>query len=56
MLMRRITTVFWVVLALLSALWLLADPSALQPAGFLPLRGLVVQLSGLLAMAASAWP
>jgi len=31
-------------------LWMIADPVALQPAGFFPLRSAMVQISGLLAM------
>lgn len=49
--MRRIKVAFWGALALLSALWLAADPLALQPAGFFALRGSMVQHSGVLAMA-----
>ncbi len=49
--MKRIKAAFWGVLALLSALWLMADPSALQPSNFLALRRSVVQYSGILAMA-----
>jgi predicted ferric reductase len=49
--MRRIKTAFWVMLIALGVLWLLADPAALQPAGFFALRGSLVQASGVLAMA-----
>ncbi|WP_445500718.1 ferredoxin reductase family protein [Microvirga sp. G4-2] len=48
--MGHIKIAFWGALALLAALWLLADPLALQPAGFFALRGSMVQLSGVLAM------
>ncbi|TCZ52275.1 ferric reductase [Roseicella aquatilis] len=48
--MRRLQLTFWGGLALLSALWLLADPGALAPAGFFVLRGSLVQYSGILAM------
>ena len=48
--MRRIKILFWAVLAAVALLWVIADPVALQPAGFFPLRGSMVQLSGLLAM------
>lgn len=48
--MRRIKLLFWASLAAVAVLWLIADPLALQPAGFFPLRNAVVQLSGLLAM------
>jgi predicted ferric reductase len=41
---------FWGGFALLAGLWLIADPLALRPAGFFPLRGSMVQLSGVLAM------
>lgn len=37
-------------LILLSLLWLAADPSALQAAGFFALRGAMVQYSGILAI------
>lgn len=48
--MGHIRIAFWGGLALLAGLWLLADPLALQPAGFFALRGSMVQLSGVLAM------
>jgi predicted ferric reductase len=48
--MRRIKVAFWIALALLTGLWLAADPLALQPSGFFALRGSMVQLSGVLAM------
>lgn len=48
--MGHIKFAFWGALVLLAALWLLADPLALQPAGFFALRGSMVQLSGVLAM------
>ena len=48
--MGRIKAAFWAAPVLLAVLWLAADPSALQPAGFFALRGSMVQLSGLLAM------
>ena len=49
--MRHIKTGFWSTLALLTVLWLAADPLALQPSGFFPLRNSMVQYSGILAMA-----
>lgn len=48
--MRRIDIVFWGTLFLLAGLWWIADPLALQPSGFFPLRSAMVQLSGVLAM------
>ena len=48
--MKRLKIVFWVSLAAVVALWILADPLALRPAGFFPLRNAMVQLTGLLAM------
>jgi len=48
--MKRIEIVFWATLALLAGLWLAADPLALRPAGFFPLRSSLIQLTGLLAM------
>ncbi|MDQ7246779.1 ferredoxin reductase family protein [Dongia sedimenti] len=48
--MNRIKIAFWAALALLSLLWLAADPGALQPAGFFALRSGMVQWSGILAM------
>ena len=48
--MRHIKIAFWAALALLAALWLAADPLALQPSGFFALRGSMVQISGVLAM------
>lgn len=48
--MRRIAIALWGLLALLSLLWLVADPRALLPAGFFAARGAMVQYSGILAM------
>lgn len=48
--MRRIGVVFWGTLVLVSALWWLADPHALRESGFFPLRGALVQYTGVLAM------
>ncbi|WP_367068449.1 ferric reductase-like transmembrane domain-containing protein [Oryzisolibacter sp. LB2S] len=48
--MTRIKTIFWAALALVAVLWFAADPAALRVAGFFPLRGAMVQISGLLAM------
>lgn len=48
--MAHIKIAFWGALAFLAGVWLVADPVALQPAGFLGLRGSMVQLSGALAM------
>lgn len=48
--MRRIKMVLWATIALSVVLWLAADPSALQPAGFFAIRGSMLQLSGVLAM------
>lgn len=49
--MRRVELTFWGALVLLGALWLAADPSVLQTAGFFALRGSMVQLTGILALA-----
>jgi len=48
--MVQIKAVFWGALVLLAGLWLIADPAALFPSGFFPLRGSMVQLTGVLAM------
>lgn len=48
--MRHIKIAFWAALVLLAALWLVADPLALQASGFFVLRGSMVQISGVLAM------
>ncbi|MBS0291867.1 MAG: ferric reductase-like transmembrane domain-containing protein [Proteobacteria bacterium] len=48
--MKPVKIVFWGLLALVAALWFAADPAALQASGFFPLRGSMVQISGLLAM------
>jgi len=50
--MRHFKLAFWGIIALLTALWLLAEPSVFQAADFLALRGLMVQYSGIVAMAA----
>lgn len=49
--MQNIRRTFLGLLALLSALWLVAEPSVLQAAGFFPLRNAMVQYSGVIAMA-----
>lgn len=48
--MRTIKLTFWGALALLAGLWLAAEPQVLAATGFFPLRGSMVQASGLLAM------
>ncbi len=48
--MRNIRRTLWGLLVLLSALWLLAEPSVFASAGFFPLRNAIVQYSGVLAM------
>lgn len=48
--MRTIKLTFWGALALLAALWLAAEPQVLAAAGFFPLRGSMVQATGVLAM------
>ena len=50
--MRHIKLALWGMLALLTVLWLLAEPQLFQPANFLALRGTMVQYSGIIAMAA----
>lgn len=50
--MRRVSISLWALLALLSALWLAAEPSVFQPQGFFALRNAMVQYSGILAMGA----
>ncbi len=48
--MRTIKLTFWGALALLAALWLAAEPQVFAAAGFFPLRGSMVQATGVLAM------
>lgn len=48
--MRNIKRTFWGVLALLSALWVLAEPQVFQPANFFALRATMVQYSGVVAI------
>ncbi|MFN8684126.1 ferric reductase-like transmembrane domain-containing protein, partial [Paracoccus sp. P2] len=50
--MQNIKLTFWALLALLTALWLLAEPTVFQPANFFALRGTMVQYTGIIAMAA----
>ncbi|AZO00761.1 ferric reductase [Mesorhizobium sp. M9A.F.Ca.ET.002.03.1.2] len=50
--MRNIKRAFWGMLALVSVLWIFAEPQLFQPASFLALRGTMVQYSGIIAMAA----
>lgn len=44
--MRNIRRTLWGLLILLSALWLLAEPSVFKSAGFFPVRNAIVQYSG----------
>lgn len=48
--MRRITWVFWSILAVLAFLWLLAEPEAFHIRGIFPARSLLAQLTGVLAI------
>jgi len=48
--MRSIKIAFWVIAGAPVLLFLLADPSILFPAGFLPFRTTMVQLTGILAI------
>lgn len=48
--MRNIKRAFWGMMALLSALWLLAEPSIFQPSGFFALRSAMIQYSGIIAI------
>ena len=48
--MRNIKIVFWGALALLTVLWMVAEPLALQWTGLAVLRGQMIQYSGILAM------
>ncbi len=50
--MKRITIAFWSVFAAMSLAWLVVEPSVVTTATFIPMRNLMVQHSGLLAMAA----
>lgn len=48
--MRTIKLTFWAALAVLAALWLVAEPEVFAASGFFPLRGSMVQATGVLAM------
>ncbi|MCU0894856.1 MAG: ferric reductase-like transmembrane domain-containing protein [Rhodospirillales bacterium] len=48
--MRTVKRAFWAALALLAALWLASDPRVFAAQGFFPLRGSMVQATGVLAM------
>lgn len=48
--MRNFKRAFWAALAVLALLWLVAEPSVFQSSTFLELRGLMVQLTGVLAI------
>lgn len=50
--MRHIKFTFWGALALLTVLWLAAEPTVFQPTGFFAFRGVIVQYTGIIAMAA----
>lgn len=53
--MRNITRAFWAFLALLTILWLAAEPAVFQPANFFALRGAMVQYSGIVAIGAMSF-
>jgi predicted ferric reductase len=48
--MRTIKIAFWGTLGLLAALWLAAEPQVFRAGGFFPLRGAMVQATGVLAV------
>ncbi|PWW03325.1 putative ferric reductase [Hoeflea marina] len=50
--MRTIKSVFWAALALMTLLWIAADPSVFEAGSVLALRGYMMQYSGVLAIAA----
>ena len=50
--MRNIKRAFWALLALLSVLWLAAEPSLFQSKGFFAFRAAMVQYSGTVAIGA----
>ena len=50
--MQNIKRTFWGAFALLTALWLAAEPSVFQPASFAAFRAAMMQYSGVIAMAA----
>ncbi|MDW6023494.1 ferric reductase-like transmembrane domain-containing protein [Mesorhizobium sp. BAC0120] len=50
--MRNIKYALWGTFALLTALWLLAEPTVFQQAGFFALRATVMQYSGVIAIGA----
>jgi predicted ferric reductase len=48
--MQNLKRAFWGILAVLVLLWLMAEPTVFQSASFFALRGMMVQLSGILAI------
>lgn len=48
--MRNIALALWATLAVLTALWLLAEPSIFQTTGFFALRTAMLQYSGVVAI------
>jgi predicted ferric reductase len=50
--MQNIKRTFWGVFALLTILWLVAEPSVFQPASFRAFRAAMMQYSGVIAMGA----
>jgi predicted ferric reductase len=48
--MQNLRRAFWGTLAVLVLLWLMAEPSVFQSAGFFALRGAMVQSSGIVAL------
>ena len=48
--MRQLKWVFWLSLGLIAVLWLIAEPGLFNARGFFTWRGLLVQLTGVLAI------
>ena len=48
--MRNLKCAFWGVLALLFLVWLVAEPSVFQSAGFFGIHGLMMQFTGIIAI------
>lgn len=53
--MQNIKRAFWGSFALLTLLWIVAEPSAFQPANFFALRSAMMQYSGVIAMGAMSF-
>ena len=48
--MQKVKLSLWGLLALLTVLWIAADPAVFRASGYFPIRSLMIQYSGVLAI------